>query len=87
MPPYLVNRRPIQNPEAITLEHFFSMPALECERFGSVVCNYCAARAILALVTASEDCLVYQSAILNAHDPARFGVIALLTSFHQSSPG
>jgi hypothetical protein len=31
-------------------------------------------------VTASEDCLAYQSAIRNARDRARFGVIALTAS-------
>src|SRR5439155_2942326 len=50
--------RPIQNLEPITLEHFFSALALEHERFASAVRNYCAARGIIALVTASEDCLL-----------------------------
>ena len=72
--------RPIQNFEPITLEHFFSAPALERERFASAVRNHCAARGIIALVTASEDCLAYQSAIRNARDRARFGVIVLTAS-------
>jgi len=46
----------------------------------SVVRNYCAARRIIALVTASEDCLAYQYAIRNARDRARFGVMALMDS-------